>query len=104
MHIATFHLQPKYWFKTRAIMKALHKVMDETPEREPRKLAPENDFKILIENNTNRRRSNSKHDEEEPAVNEYDDPTFSDETQNADLKKEESRKDDYANPAVKNHQ
>ena len=85
-------------------MKALDENKDVTPEREPRKLATENDFKILSENNTNRRRSNSKHDEEEPAVNEYDDPTFSDETRNADLKEEESRKDNHAIPAVKHHQ
>ena len=85
-------------------MKALDENKDETPEREPRKLATENDFKILSENNTNRRRSNSKHDEEEQAVNEYDNPTFSDEARKAGLKEEDSRKDDYANPAVKNHQ
>ena len=102
IHIATVHLQPKYWFKKRATMKALDENKDETPERES--LATENDFKILSENNPNKERFDSKHDEEEPAVNKYDDLTLSDDTRKAGLWEKESRKDDQANPAVKTHQ
>ena len=68
---------------------------NETSERKSIKVVIENDYKILSGKNAKNLKTDSKHDKEEEASDEYDDITMCDETRKAGLKIEaESRKDD----------
>ena len=67
---------------------------NEISERKTKKIAIENDYKILSGNNAKNQKTDNKHDKEEEILDEYDDITMCDETRKAGLEIEESRKDD----------